>query len=75
MFQEVNKDFLEQYNELISIPFSIMKDLDWQERERQLLRIPKNAPMLRELLKAYDKGEFPPKDENTNGQDDSSSQK
>lgn len=58
-YQEVNKDFLDQYNELINIPFQILHDKDWQFRERHLLHYPKNAEILRSLLEAYDKGEFP----------------
>ena len=58
-YQEMNKDFFDQYNELISLPFGIMKDKDWQFREQHLRFYPKNAEMLRSLLIAYDKGEFP----------------
>lgn len=58
-FQDVNKDFLEQYNELIAVPFGILKDQDWQEREKFLVSLPKNAPILRETLEAYDRGDFP----------------
>jgi membrane-associated HD superfamily phosphohydrolase len=61
-FQQVNKDFHEMFNELISIPFGIMKDMDWQEREQHLKYYPKNAEYLRAILAAYDKGDFPPKD-------------
>lgn len=59
-FREVNKDFLAQYNELFSIAFSTLKDKDWQDREQFLSYYPKNAEMLRAVLEAYDKGEFPP---------------
>jgi hypothetical protein len=65
-YQEVNKDVLDQYNELINIPFQIMRDKDWQFRERHLLHYPKNAEMLRALLEAYDKGELPPLDKKGN---------
>ena len=65
-YQEINKDFIEQYNEMINIAFHIMRDKDWQFREKHLLFYPKNAEMLRLLLTAYDKGEFPDQRE-TNG--------
>lgn len=65
-YQEMNKDFFDQYNELINIPFGIMHDKDWQYRERHLLFFPKNAEMLRTLLEAYDKGEFPVPDKKEN---------
>ena len=65
-YQEMNKDFFDQYNELINIPFGIMRDKDWQFRERHLLYYPKNAEMFRSLLEAYDKGEFPSPDEKEN---------
>ena len=65
-YQEMNKDFFDQYNELINIPFGIMHDKDWQFRERHLLFFPKNAEMLRALLEAYDKGEFPAPDKKEN---------
>ncbi len=59
-FQQVNKDFLQQFNELINIPFKIMKDKDWQFREQHLAYYPRCAEILREMLEAYDKGELPP---------------
>lgn len=65
-YQEMNKDFFDQYNELINIPFGIMNDKDWQFREKHLLFFPKNAEMLRALLEAYDKGEFPAPDKKEN---------
>ena len=65
-YQEMNKDFFDQYNELINIPFGIMHDKDWQFRERHLLFFPKNAEMLIALLEAYDKGEFPAPDKKEN---------
>ena len=65
-FQDVNKDFIEQYNELINIPFGIMRDKDWQFREKHLLHYPKNADMLRNILEAYDKGELPIQKKNEN---------
>jgi len=65
-YQEMNKDFLDQYNELINIPFSIMKDKDWQFRAQHLQYYPKNAEMFRLLLEAYDKGEFPAPDKKEN---------
>jgi hypothetical protein len=65
-FQDVNKDFIEQFNELINIPFGIIRDKDWQFRERHLLHYPKNAEMLRALLEAYDRGEFPSPDKKEN---------
>lgn len=58
-FQEVNKDLLSKYDELISIPFSILKDKDWEEREKHLEFYPKNSEFLRVLLEAFDNGEFP----------------
>ena len=64
--QEMNKDFIEQYNELINITFSIMKDKDWQFRGQHLKHYPKNAEMLRILLDAYDKGDFPAPEEKAN---------
>lgn len=59
-WQDVNRDIMEQFNELISIPFNALRDKDWQERERHLQLYPKNAKHLRLLLDAYDNGEFPP---------------
>ena len=65
-YQEMNKDFFDQYNELINIPFSIMKDRDWQFRAQHLQHYPKNSTMLTSLLEAYDRGEFPAQDEKAN---------
>jgi hypothetical protein len=58
-FQDVNKDFINQYNELLNIPFGLMRDKDWQFREKHLVHYPQNAKLLRSLLEAYDKGKFP----------------
>lgn len=57
-FQEVNKTFLDQYNELINVPFGILKDKDWEYREAFLLKLPKNADVIRSILQAYDNGDF-----------------
>lgn len=68
-FQETNKDFLGMFNELLTVPFGILKDHDWQYREKYLAHLPKCSDTLRALLEAYDKGDFPPK----NGEPDKSS--
>jgi len=65
-FQEIHKDFIAQYEELLNIPFSIMRDKDWQYRERHLLNYPRNAETLRSLLDAYDKDELPAQPETEN---------
>lgn len=36
MFKEVNKSFLDSYDELLNLPFHIMKDNSW-ERKRKVL--------------------------------------
>jgi len=65
-FQDVNKDFIDQYNELLNIPFGIMSEKDWQFREKHLSHYPKNAEILRALLEAYDNGKFPYPEEKEN---------
>ena len=60
-WEDVNRDFLDQYNELLNMPFNALKEKDWQERETHLQFYPKNAAALRLLFEAYDKGEFPPR--------------
>lgn len=65
-FQETNKDFLAEHNELIHFIFSVLHDKDWQYREKHFEFYPKNADKLRNLLELYDKGEFDPRTESNN---------
>lgn len=60
-FLATNQTFHEGYNELISIAFGTLKDLNWEQRENLLRHYPKNGAMLRQVLIDYDKGLFPPK--------------
>ena len=57
-FMEANKTFHAQYDELISIYLSILKGKNWEEREKLLECLPKNAEQLRLLLEAFDSGDF-----------------
>ena len=57
-FMEANKTFHEQYDELLSMTLSILKDKNWEEREYFLKSLPKNTGSLRIILEAYDSGEL-----------------
>lgn len=58
-FQEINKTFLDCYNECLNnvLPFLMEKSLE--EREAFLTSWPKNAQTIREILRAYDAGLLP----------------
>lgn len=56
--QQTDNKFYEQWNELIQIPFNIMIEKSWPEREEHLKHYPKTGETLRELLKAFDSGEL-----------------
>lgn len=55
-FMEVNQSFHEGYDELIKVPYMILKDKDWKTRESYLKKLPKNAEFLRKILEASDNG-------------------
>lgn len=59
-FIEKNIDFLESYEEIMSIPINILLPMTLEEREEHLQHYPKNASTLRHFLKAIDKGEIKP---------------
>jgi len=57
--QQVNETFYSQYNELLNIVIGILSKMNWEEREKHLTSYyPKNADTLREILTAWDNGEF-----------------
>lgn len=62
-YQEKEKTFYEQHNELLSMVFNSLREKDWETREKFLAYHPKTAETMRVLLEAYDKGEFPDPEE------------
>jgi uncharacterized membrane-anchored protein YhcB (DUF1043 family) len=55
-----NIDFLESYEEIMSIPINIMLPMNPDQREQHLKHYPKNADLLRRFLQAIDRGEVEP---------------
>lgn len=55
-YRQINKTFLGCYEELTYFLFAILKQKDWEEREKLLSTFPKNAEYMREVLEAHDDG-------------------
>ena len=59
-FINKNTDFLESYEEILSIPINIMLSMSKSDREVHLKNYPKNEQILRSFLDAIDNGDVSP---------------
>lgn len=55
-----NANFIESYEEILSIPVNIMLSMSKPDREIHLKNYPKNEKLLRSFLEAIDKGDVSP---------------